>query len=329
MLKALLTMPLVALALQPGAAAAADAYPQKPVRLLVGFSPGGNIDESARLLATAMSRDLGQQVVVDNRPGASTLIAADAVANAPPDGHTLMLATTSTLLAILVQKKTSGKPGTLDPLKSFAMVASVGRGPFVIAAHPSFPANDVDGFIAEVRAHPGKYFYATSGVGSQHHLGMELLMRNLGLRMTHVPYKGAGQILPDLMSGQQIKLAIMSSVAARNVAEKEGGRIKVIGIMSGPRIPAAPQLGSFSERIPDFEDAVSHSFVVAPPATPEPVVRRIAESVRAALKDPELVKAFASSDTMPYYLGPAELTSRMGRFVRQWGQIVDTVNLQE
>lgn len=314
MIKTLLAACMALSVLAAPVAQAAD-FPQRPIRLLVGFSPGGAVDEMARRLGQAWETHLGQPVVVENRPGAASLIAADLAAKAAPDGHTLFLGGTSTLIAAILQTQ-AGQALQVDPMKDLLAIGAVAESPLAIAVNPGFPAQDIPGFIDAVRAAPGRYFYATSGVGSLHHLGTELLMQQLGLDMTHVPYKGASQILPDLINGQQIQIGIVSP--ASTLEQVQSGRIRLVGLLSGPRLEILPDTASFSETVNGFDDAISRMIIFAPAQTSAPIVEALNSSLRAALEDPALVRAFATAGAIPSIRTPDEVGAQLVREHAIW-----------
>mgnify|MGYP001443619351 CR=1 FL=1 len=324
MRKFLIPLGLICAVLAGTPSFAATEFPQRPVRLMVGFAPGGIVDEMARTLARAWGAELGQSVVVENRPGASSMIAAETVAKAEPDGYTLMFGTTSMVIANHMQRR-AGQSRTVDPLADLVPVGGVAASSLAVAVTPSFPASDMKGFIEEVRSHPDTYFYATSGVGSLHHLGAEMLMDALDMKMTHVPYKGASQILPDLISGQQIKVAVVSPAASRDQAE--AGKVRLVGLLAGPRLASMPDVPSFSEVVPDFDAAVSRMFVLAPVGTPQAAIERLSTTLQAALRNPELIKSFGIADAVPAFQPASGLAALIERENAYWGKAVSTVDL--
>jgi tripartite-type tricarboxylate transporter receptor subunit TctC len=306
------TMPGLALA-QTGAR-----YPTRPVRFVVGFSPGGAVDEIARLVADRLGQRLGQSVIVENRPGAASMLAGEFVANSPPDGHTLLVTGTSILIAPRLQKRASVNLGRFTP------VAGLATTPLVIAATPSFPASTPQEFVNEVRKNPGKYFYATSGVGSLHHLGMEVLKRQLNLQVDHVPYKGAGQILPDLMSGQ-IALGLVSANAAQ--VQEEAGKLKVIGLLSAGQWSGNPRWKSMSSVAPEF-DVMPRMFVLGPAGLPADITRRLDTEIAQALQSADMEQAFASHGAIAQHAGSAALKRALENDDALWSDVVQRLGLQ-
>jgi tripartite-type tricarboxylate transporter receptor subunit TctC len=263
--------------------ARAQAWPSRPVRLLVGFAPGGGVDAMARLLAGRLAEQLGQQVVVENRAGASSLIAADALARAAPDGHTLMLADTSLLIA-----RGFGNPQAPDPFRAFTPVALAFRIPLVVVAHPSFPATDPASLVRALRAAPGRHSYATSGVGTVHHLGFESFKSRTQTFVVHIPYRGASQILPDVAGGQ-VPLGVVSATAA--LAQARAGRVRALASMSIDPVPGAEvAVAPLADAVPGFDIAPS-LFVLGPAGLPPEVVARLGEVLGQVLASPAIEQA--------------------------------------
>ncbi len=293
--------------------ALAQSFPARPVRLLVGFAAGGGADAIARAVAAKLAEALGVPVNVDNRPGATGMIAASELAKASPDGHTLYFADTSVLIASL----TSPNP-PVRPLEAFAPVGEAADIPLVVVANLAFPADTPSAFVDVVRAAPGRYAYATSGIGTIHHLAMEWLSRRAGLRMTHVPYKGASQILPDLIGGQ-VPIAVVSAAPA--LAQARAGKLKVIGLTSPVKLADAPDWPSFAEIHSGF-DASPRLFVVAPAGTPAPVIARLDDALRRALASADLAATFGKQGARVRSGGPAELAADMQAESARWGSLV-------
>ena len=241
--------------------ALAQAYPNRPIRMLVGYAAGGGVDAMARMLATRLSPLLGQQFNVENRPGAASAIAADAVAKAPADGYTLLVGDTAMLVSPLLGTKVP-----YDPIQSFAPVAGAFQAPLMIVAHNGVPASTPAELVALMKANPGRYSYATSGIGTVHHLGFEILKARTGASAVHVPYRGASQILPDVVGGQ-IPLAVVS--VAAGMAQARAGRLKAVAQLSMAKLPGAEGLATLAEVLPGFDVAPS-VFVLAPAGTPAP-----------------------------------------------------------
>jgi tripartite-type tricarboxylate transporter receptor subunit TctC len=291
----------------------AQAYPNKPIRLLVGYSAGGGVDAMARLLAPRLSTLLGQQVVVDNRAGAAGLIAGDAAAKAAPDGYTLILGDSSMLIAQHLQPKMS-----FDPLKDFAPVAAVFSLPLMIVTSNNFPASSPKEFLAVIKSAPGKYSFATSGVGTVQHLGFEMLKGQSKSFVVHIPYRGAAQIVPDVISGQ-VPIGVISATAG--MAQAKAGRLKPIAMMSQAKLAGAENIPPLADALPGF-DTAPWLFVLAPAGTPAAVVQQLNDAIRQVMRAPDMAQAAASQGAIPAYMSSAQLASGMALESASWRRIV-------
>jgi tripartite-type tricarboxylate transporter receptor subunit TctC len=291
------------------ATAIAQQYPTKPVHLVVGVAAGGGLDSGARLIASKMSELLGQPFLVENRPGAGSTISAAMVAKAPPDGYTLLFAATALLISPALYEKLS-----YDPLKSFTPVGTAGTEILVIAVNPAFPVKTTAELIALVKANPGKYSYASAGVGSIHHLAMEMFKKQAGLDILHVPYKGSAPVVPDLIGGV-VPMAMMSMITA--LPQAKAGKLRPIAITSASRISIAPDWPAIAETLPGF-DAVSMRTVLAPAGTPAEVISRLADALRATLAMEDVKQIFASQATSGEFIGLAALAVRMQADLVKW-----------
>ena len=307
---------LAALALTTGAfttSALAQAYPNKPIRLIVGYPAGGGADALARIMAQRLGDSLGQQVVVDNRPGASSAIASDTVAKAAPDGYTLYFADS----AMLVTPSLSPKAG-YDPLKSFTPIAGVVTLPLVLVANPSIGASSLDDVIKLMQASPGKYNYGSPGVGTIQHLAMELLKQRANAFVVHIPYRGAAPIIPDLISGQ-ISFAVISAGPA--LAQAKSGKINAIAITSPNRLASAPEWPTLAQKYPGF-DASPYLFLVGPAGLPEPIVTRLNQTTREILARAETQTALLAQGATAVPTTPAQLGVQMENEVKRWSTLV-------
>jgi tripartite-type tricarboxylate transporter receptor subunit TctC len=296
-----------------GAAQAQDAYPSRPIRLLVGYSAGGGVDAMARMLAPRLSALLGQQVVVDNRAGAAGLIAGDAVAKAAPDGYTLLLGESGLLIAQHLQSRMN-----FDPIKSFAPVAGVFKLPLAIVVGNGFPARTPQEFVRELRAHPAKYSYATSGVGTVHHLAFEMLKGQTRSFVVHIPYRGAAQIIPDVISGQ-VPIGVVSVSAA--MAQAKAGKLRTLALMNTGKVPGAEQVPPLADAIPGF-DAVPRLMLLAPAGTPAAIVDRLSEATRTVMASAELAQAAGQLGAVPAYMAPGPLAADLARESATWGRVI-------
>ncbi len=254
-------------------------YPAKPLKLVVPYPPGALTDLLARALAQRLSDSLKQPVVVENKPGAGTLVGAEFVARAPPDGYTLLMATSTTLgISPALYAKSP-----IDPLRDFAPVSQVGAVNFILIGNVDFPARTLPDLVAEIKRNPGKYFYASVGNGSPHHLFMESLKSKLGLDIQHVPYKGTPQALPDLFTG---KVQIMFADFTAAVPAAQGGKVRAFGATSARPSPLIPDIPPIASVIPGF-DWQAWQGIVTTAGTPKPVVDKLNAALQAIQASPE------------------------------------------
>lgn len=309
---------LPALALLPTPARAA--WPDKPLRIVVPYAAGGFTDILSRLLATRLGERLGQPVVVENKPGAATMLGADAVAKSPPDGHTLLMATTSTLSTnpLLFRKM---------PFKTtdFVPVALAGLTPFVLVAHPSVPAQDAAALVAHARANPGKLNLAMLGVGSSTHLVDELFRTAAGVDIPDVPYKGSGPANVDLLAGH---VQLTFDAVATAIPRVRSGKLKGLGITSDARSPLLPDVPTFKES--GLPQVVAYSWygLMAPAGTPPAVVEQINRTVNEILRTPEIQTQLDANGASAPKLTAAQFGELIDEHTRLWARIVKPLNLQ-
>ena len=299
-------------------AAAAQAYPSKPVRLIVGYTAGGGADALARIVAARMSDALGQQVLVENRAGAGATIAAAAVASSPPDGYTLFFADTALLIAPSIYSKL-----TFDPVRSFAPVSGAVTTPLVIAVNPALRAKSIAELIALAKADPARLTYGSPGVGTVHHLAMELFKRQAGVDIVHVPYKGASAIIPDLISGQ-IQVGIISAPPA--LAQAKAERLRPLALTSPVKVAGA-DWPALAHTLPGF-DASPRLFILAPIATPEPIVAQLNQTLRKILAAKETNDAFAAQGAAADWSTPQDLAARMAQELQRWAQVAKDAGIK-
>jgi tripartite-type tricarboxylate transporter receptor subunit TctC len=294
-------------------------YPNRPVRLLVGFPPGGAMDAVARVVAPKLAEALGQPFVVENRTGAGGAIAADSLVRATADGYVLLLAESGTLIVPAMNPKVS-----YDPLQQFAPVSGVCSLPLAFAVNPAFPAASVAELIAVLKANPGKHSYASPGVGTLQHLAFELFRRRAAVEAVHVPYKGASAMLPDLMSGQ-VGIAVVSAVVA--IPQSRTGKIRTLAVTSPQRVAGASDIPTLAETLPGFS-ASPNVFVVAPAGTPQAAVARLDGAMRSALASREVEEGFAKLGATAQPLNPGELGAQIAREVKQWAAVVKDAGIK-
>lgn len=302
-------------AAQGGTAAAAGAYPSRPVTLVVATPPGGTTDFTARLVAEPLSARLGVPVVVENRPGGGGVVGTRAAARAAPDGHTLALAYSGYV---------TGHPAVVgtaefDPLREFAPVALLLEAPQVMLVHPSLPPATLAEFVAYAKARPGALAYASSGNGSLQHLGTELLKRRAGLDLLHVPYRGTGEAMNDVLSG---RIAFYMTTPPSVAGHVRAGRLRALAMAGQNRHPALADVPSADEAgLPGFS-AEAWFGLLAPAGTPRAVVERLAAECRAALADESLARRATEAGGLARFEGPEALRERMARETAAWAALV-------
>lgn len=281
-----------------GQAPAGATYPNKPVRFVVPYAPGGLPDTVARIVAQRLSDRLGQSVVVDNRPGANGGVAAGVLTSAPADGYQLLL-TDGSMFSInpLIYAKLG-----YDPKKDFVPVSLVARAPLFLAVHPKVPVATMPEWVAYVKGKPGELNYGSSGIGSTHHLTMESLKAALGLDIKHIPFRGTGQSVPALVGGQ---VEMLFSAYPSLGGFVKDGRVKLIATNGAQRSPQAPDVVAIAETVPGFDFAPIVG-ILAPAGTPDAIVQRIAAEVAVIVKLPDAQAAFAAAGIEPVGGGPDE-----------------------
>ena len=312
-------MRLLLLSLAFPLAALAQDYPNRPVRVLVGYPPGGGMDAIARVLGAKLSESLGQPLVIENRPGASGSVAAEALAASPPDGYVLMLAESGTLALPAVNPKVS-----FDPVRQFAPVGGVCMLPMAFVVNPSFPARTAQELTTVLKANPGKYGYASPGVGTMQHLAFEAFKRQAGVDALHVPYKGAAAMMPDLMSGQ-VPIGVISAAAA--LGPTRAGKIRTLAVTSPARLPTAPDWPALAETLPGF-NAAPNVFLVGPPGIAPAAVARLSGALREALAAPDLLENFARQGATPTPSTPEALRAQIAEEVKRWAAAVKEAGIK-
>jgi tripartite-type tricarboxylate transporter receptor subunit TctC len=293
-----------------------DAFPAKPIRIVVPFPPGGATDVAARLIATRMSEKWGQAVVIDNRAGAGGNVGSDIVAKSAPDGYTLVMGVTGShaINTSLYSKM------PYDPVADFIAISQVAVVPNVIVVHPSVPASTLAELVALARREPGKLNYASLGNGTAAHLGMEMLKSAAGIDITHVPYKGSAPAVSDLLAGQ---VQMMVDGLPSALPHIKAGKLRAIAITSLRRSPALPDLPTVAENYPGFyADAWSGLF--APKGTPPAVVDKLSVEVQRILRLPDVREKLAGLGAEPVGSTPAEFSAHVKREIDKWARVVKT-----
>jgi tripartite-type tricarboxylate transporter receptor subunit TctC len=298
-----------------GAHAADAPYPTKPIRFILGYPPGGASDAVARLLVAPLTTRLGQQIVIDNRPGAGGNIAGEIAARSAPDGHTWFLGNNG----ILATNQALYAKMPFDSLRDFATVVLIATQPSVLVVHPSLPVKNVKDLIALARARPGQLNYASSGTGTAGHLASELLKSLARLDYQHIPYKGGGPALIDLVSGQ---MHFMFATAASVMPHVRSGRLRALAVTSTQRSPTVPELPTVAEAaISGFEALTWHGIVV-PAATPAPIVSRINAEMNTVLAASELKERLAAQGVEARGGKPEEFAVFLRAEIPKWTRVV-------
>jgi tripartite-type tricarboxylate transporter receptor subunit TctC len=318
MLKAVLAG--LALSLAVATNALAQSYPSKPVKILVPTAAGGQADTLARLLAAHLSKTLGQQFYVENRGGAGNVIGIESVARSPADGYTLLLGAGTITINHLVYRKLP-----YDVLRDFAPVTQLVSVPNVLVVHPSQPYNSLADFIAAAKQKPGQINYASAGVGSNLHLSMELLKHLAGIEVTHVPYKGVGPAMSDLLGGH---VASMVSNVPSAKGHVDSGRLRALAVTSRGRSPALPNVPSMHEAgVKDYE-VLNWFGLFAPAGTPEPIITRLHAETAALLLAPETKQRLANEGADPIANKPADFAVFVRDEIRKWDAVGKAANIQ-
>ena len=295
-------------------------YPTRPIILIVPFAPGGSVDIVARIAGQKLAERLGKPVVVENRPGGSTLVAASAVAKASPDGYTLMIAPSGTLAinATLYNKL------PYDPLRDFAAVALITVVPLVLVVNPALPVRSVPDLISLSKEKPGLLSYASAGAGSSLHLAAELFKGLTGIELTHVPYKGGAPAMSDVVAGHVSLMFADTGVALPQIRE---GNVRALGVSSTARLSAAPDIPSIAEAVPGY-DAASWQMVVAPAGTPKEIVAKLRGEIAAVMASPDIRERLAQIGLTAVVSPPPEDVKRFLKSeITRWGAIVQRAGL--
>jgi len=295
-------------------AAGAQGYPAKPIRLIVADAAGGAPDQLGRLLAQKLSDSLGQQVIVDNRPGAAGALGADLAARAPADGYTLLL-TTTTIYAILPSLK---KNLAYDPVRDFAAISRIATSSNVLVVNDALPARSIAELVQLAKSKPGALNYASAGIGSPAHLAGEMLNLLAGIKLTHVPYKGAAPGLLDVIAGNA-QLIITSPISAG--AHMNAGRVRALATTGAVRNPALPELPTIAEAVPGYE--ISQSWgIVAPAGTPPQVLKRLGEEVVKAMNTSDMKERVLKTGAVPAGDSAAAFEAFMARERQRLGEVI-------
>jgi len=294
--------------------ALAQSYPAKPVRLLVGYPPGGPTDLAARLTGQQLSEAFNQQFIVDNRPGAGGTVAMALLAQAPADGYTLSLGSNGELAISPNLRKSL----PYDPLKSVIPISRIGASQLVLLVHPSLPVKSVNDLVALARKKPGSINFASSGTGSTAHLSSELLKHMAGIDIVHVPYKGAAPAMSDLMGGQ-VELLITGFSGA--VPHIKSGRLRALGVTGSQRLAAMPDLATIAESVPGY-DVTSWYGILAPAGTPQAIITVLHRELAAMVKKPAVAERLIALGIEPEGNTPAQFAAQIVEEIAKWGKVV-------
>jgi tripartite-type tricarboxylate transporter receptor subunit TctC len=318
---AMLAVAAAMLGMLAAPAAIAQAWPVKPIRIIVPFSPGGSTDVTARIVGQRLTEQVGQSFVIDNRPGAGGNIGADLVAKAPPDGYALLLATTGVMAINQYLYKTL----PYDPERDFAPITQIGALPLVLVTTASMPARNVKELIALAKKRPGVLSFASSGVGGATHMTAELFNAASGLNMVHVPYKGSPQAIQDVVAGNVI---LMFDQVVSSMPQVNAGKMRALAISSAKRFPTLPELPTIAESgVPGFE-SVSFNGLAAPAGTPREVINRVQSEVARALNAPDMRERMLRDGMEPVASTPEAFAAFIRSERVKWAKVVRELGLK-
>jgi tripartite-type tricarboxylate transporter receptor subunit TctC len=301
-------------------AQAQTTYPTRAVRLIVPSSPGGGTDISARIIAPQLTQFLGQQVIVENRPGAGTMIGGEAVARAAPDGYTLLMGVSTLAINPAMYKKVS-----YDALKDLAPISQAVSLSNVLVVHPSLPPRNVKEFVAFVKARPGQINFASAGVGTSPHLSMELLLVLAKLNMVHVPYKGSGPGVTDLVAGH-VPVMMPNMLSAQ--PHIKTGRLRALGVTGSKRAPGAEDIPTIAEAGVAGYEAVQWYGVLAPAATPRDIITKLHAGVVRALQNPDVRQRLLNDGAEPVGSSPEEFAAYLRTETTKWAQVIKAAGIK-
>src|SRR5687768_6273129 len=299
----------------------AQTYPAKTVRVIVGFSPGGSTDVTARIVAQKLSEAWRQQVIVENRAGAGGNIGAEAVAKAPPDGYTLLVATTG----VMAINHRLYRTLSYDAVRDFAPITQIGSLPLILIVHPSLPVKSVKDLIALAKARPGQLSYASSGVGGTTHMTAEIFRMLTGVDIVHIPYKGSGQAMADLVGGQ---VPMAFDQVTSSYPQVEAGRLRALAVTSAKRFASVPHLPTMAEAgVPGYE-AVSWNGLSAPAGTPREIVGRIQAEVARIVQLPDIKERFFRDGIEPVASTPEQFAAHIKAERAKWEKVIEAAGIK-
>jgi tripartite-type tricarboxylate transporter receptor subunit TctC len=300
--------------------ALAQGWPNRPIRMLVPYTPGGYTDLMARLVGQKISEALGQPIIFENKPGANAIIGTDVVAKAAPDGYTF-----GTVIAAHAVNATLNPKLPYDTLKDFSYVSLMSVAPLIMIAHPSLPANNVKELIALAKAKPGELNFASSGVGAAAHLTMEMFKSRAGIDMVHIPYKGTAGALQDTIGG---RINVMFDIVGPLMPQVRSGSAKAIVVTAKERIPSAPDVPTMAEQgVPDFVSG-TWAGIIAPAGTPKEIVERISAEAKKALADPALKDKLVEQGIVAVGGTPEEFRAFVTEEIARWSKVINDAGIK-
>ena len=320
-LKILLSMLLAATACAAPSALVAQAFPSKPVRIIVPYPAGGTTDLMARALQEPVQKSLGQPLIIENKPGASGIVAAREVVRSLPDGHTLLFINSGIVAVTPFVVKDAG----FDGIKDFSPVALVSTAPLMVVVNPSVPANDLKGFIEYVKQQPNPVEFASAGTGSFGHLASELFARTAGLKMTHIPYKGQAPTTNAIVAGE-VKMLITTASAAMN-GFIANGKLKLLGVTSTEPSPLAPGAPTLASVLPGYAAETWFGFIAAA-NTPAEVVGKLNDAINRTLDTPDMQKRFAAFGVLAKTATPKRVGEMIAEDVARWAPVIRDNNIR-
>ena len=302
-----------------GTASGQQAYPSKPIRLILPYAPGGSTSVTGRLLGQKLTEGWGQQVIVDNRPGGNTIIGSEALVRSPPDGYTIMMVTSTHTINPSILKT------PYDAVKDFAPVTTITRSPFGLVVHRALPVKTLKEFIALAKSRPRQIDYASSGTGTSNHLAVELLSMHAGIKLNHIPYKGGGPALIDLLGGQ---VQLHMNVPPNLIPNIKAGRLRGLAVSGEARVSALPDVPTFTEAgLPAFT-LTNWQGILAPAATPKPIIDRLAAEIAKALQTPDMHDKLLSLGMSAWSMTPEQFAALIRSDIDTFAKVVKAANIK-
>jgi tripartite-type tricarboxylate transporter receptor subunit TctC len=304
-----------------GAATQAQDWPARPIKILVGFGAGGGTDIAARIVAQSLSEILGQPVVVENRPGAGGTAAANAVATGPKDGYSALMMSNAHVIAPVIYKSVP-----YESVKDFEMISMVGTAGLIIVTHPDFPAKNLKELIGVLKASPGKYNFATPGVGTTQHFAAELMNQMAGIRMTHVPFRGTPAAIAALL-GKQVDVVV--ELIQPVLGHVQSGALRAIAVTSPERFPSVPDVPTFAESgLPGY-NVTSWYGLALPAGTPAPVVKKMTDAMRLVLGRDAVGEQIRKAGALPKSSTPEELRDHIASEIKRWSEVREKAGIPQ